>query len=309
MKFFIIGDSGLLGQALVQEILSHPANEVLGVSSSSFSGTRFWVPLKGTYAHQRMDVIEEERLLEKLIHGRCPDVLINCAALVDLAYCEKNPQAAQRMHVDLPRRLSEVCLLEGIDFIQISSDQVFDGTQNRPYREDDKPNPVNVYGKTKLEGEEASAGGLIIRTNLVGFRDHPVKKTFAEWLCDALYHGEPITLFEDYVTSAMHVCDLSRCILELQKRKAKGIYHAAARDSASKYVFGEKMAGSLGLNFSQVKKGFMKEQSFYPVRPPYLALDVSRTEIFLNHRLPGVDDTIAGLKEQFQLRMKEKQSA
>ncbi len=309
MKLCIAGDSGLLGQALVQETLRNNANEVMGVSSSAFSGNRFWPPLKGAYTHQKIDTLRDWPLFEELIREYRPDALINCVALVDLAYCERNPQAAQAMHVELPGRLARLCSLEGIDFIQISSDQVFDGTQTRPYGEEDKPNPVNVYGKTKLEGEAASAGRLVVRPNLVGFRDHPDEKTFAEWLCDALYRREAITLFEDYVTSAMHVFDLSRCILELQKKKAKGIYHVATRDAASKYVFGEKMAQALGLDFSQVKKGRMKDQSFYPVRPSYLALDVSRAENFLSHRLPTVDDTIVCLRDQFQLRMKEKQNA
>ena len=81
--------------------------------------------------------------------------MINCAAWTDVDGCEKNPELAKKLNTDLPQHLSE--LIENIDshLIQISTDFVFDGQTDKPYNEEHLPNPISIYGQTKLEGEKS----------------------------------------------------------------------------------------------------------------------------------------------------------
>ena len=183
MKVCVIGDSGLLGQALVRKLAGR--HSVLGISTSGPG-----VLMNGNYRHQACDVIRETSLLKDAIHDHKPRLVINCAGLADVAQCEKNPDLALALNARFPAVLAELASREGSDLIHISTDQVFDGKKNSPYVEEDDTHPTHQYGITKRKGEmEVSRifpKALIVRTNIVGFRDIAGKPTFADWLCDAL---------------------------------------------------------------------------------------------------------------------------
>ncbi len=309
MKVCILGDSGLLGQSLVQRIAGESENKVWGISPSAFAPTPFWSPLWGSYEHKVLNLLNEEKELESWLREWNPELLINCAGLVDLAECERSPQGAERLNAEIPEKLAQVAAERRIPLVHFSTDQVFDGKKQTPYEEGDRVNPISVYGRTKQLGEErvmqCQPKALIVRTNIVGFRDRSHGKPFAEWLCQALAEKEEITLFDDYVTSSMHVRDLSELILEAHRKGLSGIYHFATHDAASKFDFGKRLATRLGLDFLRVKRGQLKEANLVPKRPPYLALSVHKAEKALGKIFPNVGDTVEKLAQDFKVRFKE----
>lgn len=308
MRVCILGDSGLLGQTLVQKWAAEPSESVLGISSSDFQESRFWKPLKGYYEHRTVDLLRDKEGFLAEVKRFKPRLLINCVALTHLAECERNKDLAERLNARLPEALAEAVEEQGIDFIHFSSDQVFDGRKRKPYQEGDPLRPVNWYGRTKQSAEEGigkrNSKALIVRTNIVGFRDRKGNLPFAEWLCQSLIEGKEITLFEDYVTSPIHVRDLSDLVRRAYDAHLSGILHLAARDSVSKYELGYKFAAVAGLDFSKVRRGRLRDSGLVPVRPGFLALDVSRGEEQLGLTFPSVADTVKNLSVDFKVRFK-----
>lgn len=306
MRVCVIGDSGLLGQALVQELLQERSSAVMGVSSSEFSGTRYWRPFQARYEHQAIDLLRNRDTFLKHVLKFNPELIVNCAALTDIAECERHKELAEKLNVQLAGWLAQLSAREGIDFIHFSSDQVFDGRRKTHYGEEDPPCPINWYGKTKWLGEREVqknyGGALIVRTNIVGFKDYGERPVFAEWLCQSLVDLDEITLFDDYITSSIHVRALSHLVLCAYAKKISGVLNLVTRDCASKYELGERFARLARLDFSAVKKGALVTSGLTPPRPSYLALNTARGEKALNVMFPSVEDTTKELLEDFKLR-------
>ena len=307
-KFCVVGDSGLLGQAFTYR-LSIEKKEVLGISTGDYKGSLFKPLTSPLYQHKKIDVLQDREELFRSLKQFAPGALVNCAGLVDIGGCEKKPDLAKSLNQDLPGILAEFCSANGMQFVQISTDQVFDGKRSSPYAESDTVNPLHIYGKTKLYGERNAfmkcADALVLRTNIVGFRDKKDQLTFAEWLSRALVRNEPITLVDDFVTSSAHVDAVSGWVLKACERKLKGLYHFAARDSASKYEFGSMFAQKTGLAFDHVKRGKLKDLNLRPERAPYLALDVTKAEKALSISFETITEAINRLTNDFRIRYQE----
>lgn len=304
MKIFVAGDSGLLGQALVRRLAALPSNEVQGVSSSDFN------PFKKApgrfFAHRTIDLLKSEAQWRQMLEAWKPNLIVNAAALVDLHKCETDRVLADQLNAEFPGKLAKVARSLLADFVHISTDQVFDGRRANPYKETDSTSPLNEYGRGKLKAEQKVLAeypeALILRTNIVGFRDRPGAQTFAEWLTDSLWNKKPITLFEDFITSSIHVGDFVDMTLKLVQKKSRGLFNVASRDAISKYSFGERLCRDLDADFSAVKKGRMSATPMQPPRPPYLALDVSKVEKELETQMPSSNATISKLAHDFNLR-------
>lgn len=309
LKVCVVGDSGLLGQAVAGEALGRGA-EVLGVSSSSFQGNRFWPKAyQNRYRHVRADLLGSSGLFFSKAECFRPDLLINCVALVNLARCEQNPPLAKRLNSGLAGHLARFCKRLHVFFIHISTDQVFNGKKIGGYSEKDKPCPPHVYGKTKWLGERAVLGtyteALVVRTNIIGFRDRADQPAFVDWLCEGLRNRRPIILAEDFITSSIHAGLLAELLFLSFNKRLKGIYHMASRDSISKYEFGKKLADRLKIHFDQVKKGILDDLRLTPYRPARVMLDVVKAEKALGISLPKVSETVRQTARDCRLRLKE----
>ena len=293
-----MGDTGLLGGAFTKAALADPAHRLLGISSGERGGQ------SPSYAHWRMDLAARDGSCEKVAGDFAPELVVNCAALVDLARCEREPDLARGLNADMPERWAEFSKGIGASFVHISTDQVFDGSKMTPYTEKDAPAPVNVYGRTKLDAERrvSGVGGrwLVVRTNLVGFKGAAGAPTFAEWLFGALAGKKTITLADDFVTSPIEVSDLSALILRAAQNGLKGIFHIGSHDACSKYDFGKIVAAKAGLDFSSVKKGKLADLGLAPRRPAHLALDVSVAEEAVGALFPTAADTAARLVQRYK---------
>lgn len=289
-KVFIAGASGLLGRA-VGRYCRAKGMAVLGASRGRYPLDR----------HIVVDILQPETYLAELKKFG-PDVLLNCAALVDLARCEKETEYARAQNGLTAQIMAGLSKELGAKFIHYSTDHLYDG-QNAPYAEGDPVCPINWYGKTKLLGEnlalENNSETLVVRTNIVGVLNEPGRQTFAEWLNTSLKQGSAITLFTDYITSSAHVDEVARLSFLALEKGASGVLNIAARNAASKYDFGMLFAKKMGYDTSNVTMGKMAEKGLCPPRPANSALNCGKVEQLLGVRLPTIEDTVEMLKRDF----------
>ncbi len=262
MKVLVIGANGQLGSDLVR-ILSKE-NAVFPV---------FRNPEFGEF----LDV-EDHPSVQRCIDKYIPDVVINTSAFHQVDLCEKEQKKAYSVNVVAVNNLSKICKEKGIVFVTVSTDYVFDGKKDEPYNEEDLPNPINAYGKSKLEGEYAARNNskhFIIRTSyLYGLSSGSQKKSnLINTLLNAGKKGEMKAVFDNKI-SPTFTYDLAKKISELIKTNEYGVYHIANSGSCSVYELAEEICKIEGL-FPRIDRISVDEMNALPdkaQRPRYTPL-------------------------------------
>lgn len=212
--------------------------------------------------------ISNMELIEKKINEVKPDYIINCAALTNLDQIESDPTNAYVVNAHGAKNLAIVSLKKKIKLIHISTDSVFDGKRGS-YKEEDMPNPVNEYAKSKKMGEELvkeiSDKHVIVRTNFYG--NNSDGKFLFNWVVKNLQQKNPITGFHDVIFSPLEIENLSEMIIELCRNDFFGTIHLSSDNPMSKYEFATTIARKLNYNTSLVRKGSIKEAKFIAQRP------------------------------------------
>lgn len=168
-----------------------------------------------------------------------PNIIVNCAALTNVDGCESQVDLATRVNGDGPGYLAELALQCRADLVHISTDFIFNGTKDCPYLEEDTPQPVSVYGQSKLHGEEAiRASGLesyfIVRTSwLYGAGGN----NFVETMVRLATERETLGVVSDQVGTPTWTDDLVRAMLQLLASGRYGTYHFSNTGQCSWYEF------------------------------------------------------------------------
>lgn len=225
-----------------------------------------------------------------------PEWVVNCAALADVDECERNPDRARTLNVELPRSLAAACAELGVGMVHMSTDSVFDGARGC-YTESDEPAPLNHYAKSKLDGEravqDAYPESLIIRTNFIGI-SRSRKIGLADWVSSKLESGQRIQGFTDVIFAPLLATELARVVLEAIDCRLRGLYHASAADSCSKYEFASRLSLALGFDNSLVDKATLADANLPARRPLNTSLSSLRLQTALGRQMPSVDAAIAG---------------
>jgi len=237
----------------------------------------------------------------KQIEQFSPDLIIHCAALTNIDICEDDPDEAYRQNVLASRHIAQLADQTGAYLIHISTDAVFDGRAGN-YRETDEPNPISVYGKTKLQAEHEvlsihpSSG--IVRTNIYGWNKRD-KFSLAEWMLNKLEKNDELPAFKDIIYSPILVNDLIVQLFALYDKKFSGTLHLAGGESCSKLEFANVLAEVFALDKSRIKATSIDDLNLRAPRGKNISLDVSRAQELLNTSLPKVRE---GLMEMKRLR-------
>ena len=304
MKLFLLGDTGLLGQAIAAHSSVH--GEVCGFSSAPLpAGARSFG------SHRVLRLPDSLAELESVIEREKPNALINTAAITSIPDCERDPAAAQRMNVDLPRGLAEICARTGTRFVHISTDQVFDGKKRTPYVETDATGALNLYGKSKEESEmavlQANPEAVVVRTNILGFRGRSEKPaTLGEWILKSYREKTPIALFDDYTNSSLHVEHAAEALHTLYGLDFQGIVHLGCGEPVSKFDLFQGLASRVPeLKTMETRRSSMAKENFQPPRPSYLGLGVELARS-LGIRIPTLHETLDRFAQDFHERLGEK---
>ncbi|MFH1618782.1 MAG: dTDP-4-dehydrorhamnose reductase [bacterium] len=235
MKLLILGAEGQLGKVFYSS--AHAKG--LDVSRT------FERPREGCPG---LDLAKPQSIPEIFKKTR-PDAVVLCGAMTYVDGCEDNPDLARRINAEGAGAVAENCARSGARLVFLSTEYVFDG-KNGPYSEEDFPNPLSVYGKTKLEGETLVLGGgnnLVIRTTVVYSWD-PGGNNFVMQLIDGLSKGETIRVPNDQISTPTYAPELAGIILRLLELGKSGIYNVTGRDVLDRYEFGVKACNVLCLD-------------------------------------------------------------
>jgi dTDP-4-dehydrorhamnose reductase len=162
------------------------------------------------------------------------DLLINCAALTNVDYCESNRKEAFLLNAEAPRLLAEVCRDKAAKLIHFSTDYVFDGKKNDTYVEEDRADPLSVYGESKLDGErrllEVSSQHLVVRLSWVFGPDKP---SFIDQIIQRARENDVVTAVADKFSAPTYTIDVANWLRRAVEKNANGILHLANNGGCS----------------------------------------------------------------------------
>jgi len=292
-KTLITGVNGMLGSFVVQELLQRPGLDVYGLGKSE---SNEWLDPEHYFQLNLLDL----ESLEKLLGELSPDVIVHCAAEVNLDRCESDPAYADKIHRDVSAVLA-ACDPATTRVIYVSTDSVFDGKQGN-YTEEDKTHPLNYYAMSKFHGEEAvrkrGENYVILRTNIYGFKKNNGNSLF-EWIAKKLSAGEGITGFDDLLFNPLYVGQLAQVIGDLIGNKYSGTLNAACDEFVSKYKFAVDIAHEFGWDESLVAKG---NSDMFPAkleRPKNTTLNTSKLNTVVGY-VPSLKGGLQQLHKDFQ---------
>jgi dTDP-4-dehydrorhamnose reductase len=221
-----------------------------------------------------------------------PELIIHCAAVSTSAEVQKNPSLAKRVNVEATKFLAELAI--DIQFIFFSTDLVFDGRKGN-YMETDTPNPLHLYGETKVVGEQIvlrNPKHTVVRTSLNGGISQTGNRGFNEQLWRALESGQGMKLFTDEFRSPIFAGETARTIWELAGKKGAGIFHVAGAQKMSRYEIGQLLTQRRPELKTKIEAGRAKD---FPGPPRALdtTLDISKIQKVLSMPLPGLAEWMA----------------
>ncbi|MFH1664875.1 MAG: SDR family oxidoreductase [Candidatus Omnitrophota bacterium] len=267
-KVLITGFSGLLGSNLAFEFKDRYA--IVGQYNRHRPG------IKGVGLLQ-CDLSSD--FIRKVLDVR-PEVIIHTAALTNVDYCEEHPEETYDINSRSAGDLAKAASSMGAKIVFISTDSVYRDTPGKAYKEMSSPlDPLNVYSKSKLRGEEMVSGAcedyLIIRTTIYGY-NYQDKLSLGEWVLYNLGNGKPIKMFDDVFFNPILVNDLASAIYVLIEKDLSGVFNVDSRGSISKYGFGVKIAERFDLDPGLISPVSVSDHDFTAKRPRNMVSDVSR---------------------------------
>jgi dTDP-4-dehydrorhamnose reductase len=277
MKLLITGSSGMLGRALCQVFADK--NEVTGMDIVKLTAQSS--KLDGFI---ECDITDRASIIAEIISAR-PDIVIHAAAYTDVDGCENAPREANRINASGTENVALACKESGCLLVYLSTDFVFDGKKDSAYTEEDLPHPINVYGRSKLEGERLIRSILdkfvIIRS---GWLFGEEGRSFLDTFLKKAQQQESIEVVDDQFGSPTYVRDLAHGIAKLLTLAPADIYHISNGGSCSWYEFARaiKEIANLRVEVLPVSSG----QYPTPTRRPRMSiLDNRRYQQYSKDRL------------------------
>src|SRR4030042_629082 len=278
MRILITGASGLLGLNLALETTRR--HTVFGTVNHHALNT------------DAFTVIQTDLLapgaVERLLESTHPEWVIHCAALANLDACEADPLLAQQLNTNLPHKLASHVARSGARLVHVSTDSVFDGLRG-DYSEQDPPNPVGLYSRTKLNGElavlAADPTAIIARVNLFGW-SLTGKRSLAEFFFNNLSLGKQVMGFTDVFFCPLLANHLADIFVNMLEQNFSGLYHVVSPESLSKYDFGLRLAQRFNLDGSLINPSSVAQSGLKATRSPNLSLRTDKLALALGETLP-----------------------
>lgn len=286
MKLLIIGASGVLGARLYNDAIKKKWN-VMGTYCSHEHDGLFYLDLK------------DKKSMEKTFSFFRPETVVLAGGITDVDLCEKKSRLAEDVNIKGTLNLARKIKEQAAKLVFLSTDYVFNG-ENGPYEEEDRPAPINVYGRTKLEAEIAIKGifkdCLIIRTaQLYGMDIHG--KNFAVKIIRNMQNNKKVYAADDFYSTPTYAGGFSEAIIELIKKNKSGIYHVAGTDFISRYDCVNRIASVFGLDKNLIVKVKLKDLRLRAKRPKIAGLKVDKIKKEIDTPLYNCDEGLKLLRK------------
>lgn len=292
MKFLVTGSAGLVGRQVIKDLLQSYTQVYSCYNTSK--------PEDGIAT--QLDLTSPDSII-KVVEFTKPDVIIHLAAMTNVDLCETQKDLAIKINAKATAVIAEQAKKLGAFLVYVSTDYVFDGEKGMK-KESDNTDPIDHYGKSKLEGEKAvkeiATKWCIARTS-TPYGIHPKKKSFPIFIAENLKAGIPLDIITDQYTSPTYVQNLSRMLIEISSRKIQGILHVSGATRVSRYDMAGMVADKLNLDKKLLRPTSMNNMNWTAKRPKDSSLDVSKAASLLKEKPITVQQGLDLFIEEFEV--------
>ena len=291
MKFLVTGSSGLVGSQVVKDLVQH--------NHTAYSCYHDEKPLDGIPIS--LDLTDENKIIQ-IIQEIKPDRIIHLAAMTSVDLCETEQKLATQINTKATEILANQAAKQNAFFLYVSTDYVFDG-KKKMKKEDDLPNPLGFYGKSKLDGEvilnKLASSWCIARTS-TPFGIHSKKKSFPILVKENLEAKKEIPILVDQFTSPTYIPNLSKMLIEIATRQIIGIIHVSGATRISRYHLAKLVADKLGLDKKFLIPTKTDEMNWNAQRPKDSSLDVSLATEILDEKPQKIEQSLESFLSELQ---------
>lgn len=263
-RILVVGANGMLGQRTIEFYSGLNDVELLATSVEDnfvFDGIEYI-----------QSDISNRNEVKKIVYDFCPDFIINAAAFTNVDLSETERELAWKINVKGVEYLSESARVIDSHLIHISTDYIFDG-KNGPYIENDIPNPLGYYARTKLASENVlKISGIkytILRTNVLYGTAKYSRPDFVKWVVDSLRSQKQIRIVNDQINNPTFIDDLVQGINKVVELRKEGIYNIGGNEFLSRYDFTILIADYFNLDKSliiQIKTEDLNQPARRPLK-------------------------------------------
>ena len=296
MKIFITGSNGLLGQKLVA-LLGKSNHQILATGQ----GACRILELPSNVQYETCDITKDNDL-NFSIGLFNPDVVIHSAAMTNVDECEVDPKKCGDVNVGATRNVVKACESIGCRLIHLSTDFIFDG-KDGPYNEEGIPNPISIYGQSKLDAElevqKATCPWAIVRTVLVyGIAPGLSRTNIILWVKSSLEQGKTIQVVDDQFRTPTLAEDLAQGCLLIAEKKATGVFNISGKDFLTPFAMANLTADYFKLDKALITKASAATFTQAAKRPPRTGFDISKAVQQLGYQPHSFEEGIRILESQ-----------
>ncbi|MEN6624414.1 MAG: dTDP-4-dehydrorhamnose reductase [Smithella sp.] len=256
MKILLFGYKGMLGSDLLLQL--GKKHEIVGMDKDEIDITSF-------------------SACEQAIKENSPEIVINSAAYTDVDGCESAQSESFAVNAEAVLNIASACSKKNIRIVHFSTDYVFDGNASEPYKEDDPCNPLNVYGTSKLAGENylrsLSHNYIIIRTEWLYGKNG---KNFVRTILNKAESSKKLEVVDDQIGSPTYTRDLVLAVDMLIERNITGLFHVTNRGNCSWFQFAKQILKEAGINDVDVLPIKSSQLKRAADRPSYSVLSMQK---------------------------------
>ncbi len=278
----VTGSNGLLGQKIIQKLIARTGVTLIACDLGDNLN-----PMQEGYEYLELDLTQNTRV-ENVFRRIKPSAVIHAAAMTHVDQCEQNLDACHKINVEATETLSKLCEEFGAFMIFVSTDFIFDG-KSGPYKEEDIPNPISVYGKSKLDAEtivrNLKTPWAIVRTVLLYGHVPGLSRTnIVLWVKKSLEEGKKIQVVNDQERSPTLAEDLADGIISLLMREKQGVYHISGAEQMRIIDIARTVADYWKLDASLIEETDSITIAQPANRPPITGFIILRAQTELGYK-------------------------
>ncbi len=291
MKILITGCNGLLGQSLIRNnLLNHM---LYGVDINDKS---FLIPAS---QYLQCDMTKRPDMINTVLDLK-PDWILNTAGFTNVDGAETDKDKCWQINVNAVENIVDAARKVKARVVHLSTDYIFDGVEG-PYKEDEYPNPLGFYGRSKLAGENVLKGSTvdhaIVRTMVLYGHGNQVRPNFVSWLLEKFKNNESVNIVTDQIGNVTYIDDLAAGIWAIVEKNAFDIFNIAGSEITDRNTFAHKVARFWGFDTRLIKP--MKTVDLHQLAPRPLnsGLIVNKAIDELGIKLSNIDEGLLKYKK------------
>ncbi|UCD07883.1 MAG: dTDP-4-dehydrorhamnose reductase [Candidatus Aenigmatarchaeota archaeon] len=270
-RLLITGASGLLGTKLAE--ISSKSYETIGTYNKNY--------VRSNCKMIKLDIKNKNQVFD-VIGKMNPNFVIHTAAFTNVDQCETKKHTAWDINVKGTENIVKICEKIGAKLIYMSTDFVFDGKKEGKYKETDTPNPINWYGKTKLEGEKliqkSRIDFIITRTSVLYGWNLQKRLNFVTWAIEKLKNNEKIKIVTNQWNSPTLANNLAYSLINILNKKEHGMFHMAGSERINRFDFAKKIAKIFNLNENLIEPIKSEKLKQIAKRPTDSSLNIEKAK-------------------------------